>query len=105
MVKRSCFSQIFVDRFQFGFYFIIQFTCVRKEGQEVGVKGVTDEMAITIPLLDDEKEPVDCCIRYLDASCRTVPSLRLQKWSAAGLDSIWQSRETVEPSGAPINCC
>lgn len=52
-------------------------------------------------------EPLDevDCITYLAASCRTTPSLRLQKCSAVGLDSMVQSSTTVEPMGAPINCC
>ena len=46
----------------------------------------------------------DDCMMYLAASCSTVSSLRLQKCKPVGLDSIVQSRDTVDPSGAPINC-
>jgi hypothetical protein len=73
------------------------YTWVRNEGQ-VGwdapaIAGVTKG-----PMEDDD------CIRYLAASCKSVPSLRLQKCKAAGLDSIVPSNDTVEPSGAPISC-
>lgn len=70
---------------------------MRNDGQTGG-----DEAAkvgtITGPVDDED------CITYLEASCRTVPSLLLQKCKAAGLDSMVQSSETVDPIGAPISC-
>lgn len=73
------------------------FTWVRNAGQvgwdEPAMAGVT-----TGPTDDED------CVRYLAASCKSVPSLRLQKCRADGLDSIVQSSDTVDPSGAPISC-
>lgn len=72
-----------------------KYTWVRNAGQDV-----CDELVgVAMGPMDE-----DDCIRYLAASCRSVPSLRLQKCRAAGLDSMVQSSETVDPSGAPINC-
>lgn len=61
---------------------------------------------IMVNLLPTAEGPADDddCMMYLAASCSTVSSLRLQKCKPVGLDSIVQSRDTVDPSGAPINC-
>lgn len=72
------------------------FTWVRKDGQ---VGGDEADGTMTGPPRDP-----DDCIKYLEASCRTEPSLRVQKCSAIGLDSMLQSSDTVDPSGAPISC-